>query len=78
MTIEWAIVIMILFCILSVISFIMGTVALVFVLALKNSTHRIEWRPLASVDEEEEGFMSVDDLNKKFKKQQEEVEQDQL
>lgn len=62
-------------CILTVLALIMGGTALILVLAMKNSTHKIEWRDLP-VDEE--GFMSVEQMNKKLKEENEQIERDFL
>lgn len=78
MSIELTIAIILFFCLISIVAFIMGTVALIFVLALKNSTHRIEWRTPQLDEEDEEGFMSVQALNKKLKEKQEDAERELL
>lgn len=61
--------------VLCILSLIIGGAALILILALKNSTHRVEWKPFPIDDE---GFMDGKELNKAMNKQQEELDFDQL
>lgn len=61
-------------CILTLLALIMSIAAIVIVLALKNSTHRVEWRDV-DVDDVS-GFMNVEQMNKKIKEEQDRIDDD--
>lgn len=71
--IEMALVLLMI--ILGILSLIMSGIAIIMVLALKNSTHRVEWKPF-SIDDE--GFSSGKELEKAMNKRHEDLEFDQL
>ena len=67
-----------LLCFLCAISFILSLVAVIMVVALKNSTLKIEWRSPVIEDDLGNPFMTVDQLNKKLKDENEKIEDDLL
>jgi hypothetical protein len=73
--IEMKMALVLLTLILCVLSLIMSGIAIIMVLALKNSTHRVEWKPFPLDDE---GFMDGKELNKQMNKRHEENEFDQI
>ena len=73
-----ALAIFFLLCFLCAISFIISLVAIIMVVGLKNSTHKIEWRSPIVEDELGNPFMTVDQMNKKLKEENEKIEDDLL
>jgi len=73
---EWVIGILIACCIVSIISLIIGSVSLIFVWAIKMSTHKIEWRDPFPEENAESGFMSLKEMNERMKKEQEDIDRD--
>jgi len=72
--IELKLALVLLSIILCVLSLIMSGIAIIMVLALKNSTHRVEWKPFPLDDEV--GFSSGKELEKAMNKRHEENEFD--
>lgn len=69
----WLIGLLIACCIVSTLSLIIGSVSLIFSWSMKMSTHKIEWRDPFP---EEEGFMSLKQMNERMKKEHEDIEND--
>ncbi len=72
---AWVIGLLIACCIVSIISLIIGSAALIFVWAVKMSTHKIEWRD-PFPESSNEGFMSLKEMNERMKKESDDIEGD--